>query len=29
MGIFPVSLTLMVRKTRTGWFITVRVQFLI
>ncbi len=28
MGLFPISITLMIRKTRTGWSIAVRVSFL-
>ncbi len=29
MGFFPISITLQVKKTRTGWLLTVRVTFFI
>ncbi len=29
MGFFPISITLTIRKTRTGWYIAVRVTFLV
>lgn len=29
MGFFPVSITLRIRKTRTGWQVSVRVQLFI
>jgi hypothetical protein len=29
MGFLPVSITLTIRKTRTGWQASVRVQFLV
>lgn len=29
MGFFPISITLTIRKTRTGWTVAVRVTFLV